>query len=250
MPLFFFSPTFYIITVLFQAICVIHCIRKGNQQKWIWLIVFLPMIGSIVYFFTEIFTDRQMRSVQSGMGELVNPSGTIRKLEDNLRFSDTFNNRVALADAYLKAGQPGKAAPLYESSLTGAFTENEYAISQLILAYYAEKRYTDIVAIAPKIYRQPQFPRSRAHILYAMSLANTGRDEQAEQEFAGMRGRFSNFEARYYYALFLQKNNRIDEAKKLLQDIADEVPQLSNVERRYNRQWTGLCRDLLKKLSV
>lgn len=246
--MFFFSSTFYIITIILQAICVIHCMRKGNQQKWIWIIVFLPMIGSIIYFFSEIFTGREMRTVQSGVGEMFNPSGSIRKLEDNLRFSDTFNNRIVLADAYLKAGQPAKAASLYESSLTGAFTENEYAISQLILAYYAEKRYADIVAIAPKIYKQPQFPRSKAHILYAMSLANTGRDDMAEQEFLGMKGRFSNFEARYYYALFLQKNNRYEEARKLLRDIVEEIPQLSSVERRYNQQWIGLSKDLLKKI--
>jgi hypothetical protein len=246
--MFFFSSTFYIITIILQAICVIHCIRKGNQQKWIWIIVFLPIIGSIVYFFSEIITGREIRTVQSGMGEIINPSGSIRKLEDALRFSDTFNNRVALADAYLKAGEHAKAAALYESSLTGAFTENEYAISQLIRAYYAEKRYTDIVAIAPRIRKQPQFARSTAHILYAMSLGNTGRDDQAEQEFLGLKGRFSNFEARYYYAMFLQKNNRIAEARKLLQEIAEEIPQLSSVERRYHQQWLGLSKDLLKKI--
>lgn len=248
--MFFFSSTFYVITIIMQAICVIHCVRKGNQQKWIWIIVFLPMIGSIVYFFSEIFTGRDMRTVQSGVGEIFNPSGSIRKLEENLRFSDTFNNRVALADAYLDARQTAKAAELYESSLTGAFTENEYAISRLIQAYYAEKRYAEIVAIVPKICKLPQFPRSKAHILYAMSLANTGRDDAAEQEFLGMKGRFSNFEARYYYALFLQKNNRYEEAHVLLKQIAEEIPQLSSVERRYNQQWIGLSKELLKKIPV
>jgi hypothetical protein len=246
--MFFFDTNFYIAIVILQAICVIHCVRKGNQQKWIWLIVFLPLIGSIVYFFSEIFTNREMRSVQSGVGEMFNPSGTIRKLEDNLRFSDTFNNRIALADAYLKASQPGKAIPLYENSLTGAFAENEYAIKQLIIAYYAEKRYADIVGMTPKIYKQPEFPRSKAHILYAMSLSYTGRDDMAEQEFSGLRGRFSNFEARYYYALFLQKSNRIDEARQLLREITEEIPQLSAAERRFNNQWIGLSKELLKKL--
>lgn len=246
--MFLFSSTFYVITILLQAVCVIHCIRKGNQQKWIWIIVFLPIAGSIVYFFSEIFTSRDMRTVKSGVGEIINPSGSIRKLEEALRFSDTFNNRVALADAYLHDGQHARAASLYESSLNGAFTENEYAISQLIRAYYAEKRYADIVNIAPRISRQPQFSRSTAHILYAMSLANTGRDDLAEKEFLGLKGRFSNFEARYYYALFLQKNNRNAEARKLLQEIVEEIPQLSSVERRYHQQWIGLSKDLLKKI--
>lgn len=245
----FFNSTFYIITVILQAICVIHCIRKGNQNNWIWLIIFLPLIGCLIYFFSEIFTRREMRSVQTGVGEIFNPSGSIKKLEENLRFSDTFNNRVALADAYLEAGQTQRAITLYESSLTGAFTENEYAISQLIVAYYAEKRYEDVLAMAPRIAKQPQFARSKAHILYAMSLGYCGRDEEAEKEFLGLKGRFSNFEARYYYAFFLQKNNRYEEARQVLSEIKDEIPQLSGVERRHHGEWLSRSKDMLKKIS-
>jgi hypothetical protein len=247
--MFFFSSTFYIITIVLQAICVIHCIKSRKQQNWIWLIVFLPLIGCLVYFFTEILTNREIRTVKAGVGEIFNPSGSVKKLEENLRFSDTFNNRVALADAYFSAKQTEKAVSLYESSLTGAFTENEYVITQLVLAYYSEKRYDDVLRIAPAIYKKPQFARSKAHILYAMSLANTGKDEMAEKEFLGMKGRFSNFEARYYYALFLQKNNRNPEARQVLNEIVEEIPQLSGVERRYNQQWTGLSKELLKRLS-
>lgn len=245
----FLNNPFYIVTIVLQVICVVHCIRKGKQQTWIWLIVFLPLVGCLVYFFSEILTNRQFSTVKSGMGELLNPSGSIRKLEDNLRFSDTFNNRVALADAYMAAGHIDKAIILYEDSLTGAFTENEYVIAQLIAAYYAEKRFEEVLRIAPKIYKQPQFARSKAHILYAMSLSYTGKDELAEKEFLDMKGRFSNFEARYYYALFLQKNNRNPEAKKVLNEIVEEIPQLSGVERRYNQQWIGLSRELLKRLA-
>ena len=96
MGAFIFNPAFYIVTVILQAICVIHCIRKGSQQNWIWLIVFLPLIGSVAYLFTEVITRRNIRDMQSGVGEVLSPSGSIKKLEDNLRFSDTFNNRIAL----------------------------------------------------------------------------------------------------------------------------------------------------------
>jgi hypothetical protein len=247
--MFFLNNKFYIITIVLQAICVIHCLRKGNQNNWIWLIVFLPFIGCLIYFFSEILTRREIRTVQSGVGEILNPSGSIRKLEENLRFSDSFNNRVMLADAYLSSGQSGKAISLYENSLTGAFAENEHAIAQLIAAYYLEKRYKDVVSISKKIYNKPQFPRSKAHILYAMSLAYSDDNEMAEKEFRGMKGRFSNFEARYYYALFLQKNNRNAEARQILSEIVEEIPQLGRVEKRYNREWISLSKDMLKRMQ-
>ncbi|HEV7782219.1 MAG TPA: PLDc N-terminal domain-containing protein [Chitinophagaceae bacterium] len=247
--MFFFSGTFYIVTIILQAICVIHCVRKGTQTNWIWLIVFLPLIGCLIYFFSEIVTHREIRTVKSGVGEILNPSGSVKKLEANLRFSDTFTNRMMLADAYLAAGDTGKAIPMYEDSLTGAFSENEHAIAQLIVAYYYEKRYTDILKIVPKISSQPQFPRSKAHILYAMSLAYTGENEKAEKEFLGLKARFSNFEARYYYTLFLQMNDRHQEARQVLSAIIEEIPQLSNVEKRYNRNWLNLSKEMLKRYS-
>lgn len=247
MGAFFFNPAFYTVTIILQAICVIHCIRSRNQQNWIWLIIFLPMIGCIAYLFTEVITRRSIRNVQAGVGEVLSPSGSIRKLEENLRFSDTFNNRIALADAYLQAGQTQRAINLYEESLQGTFAENELGISRLIIAYYKEKRYDDVIRLTPKISKLPQFARSKAHILYAASLGNTGQPEKAENEFQQMNGRFGNFEARYYYAMMLRNYNRPDDGRKILEQIAEEIPQLSPVERRHNREWLRLTKEALKK---
>ncbi|MBI3138676.1 MAG: hypothetical protein HYZ15_08840 [Sphingobacteriales bacterium] len=246
--MFFFSSTFYIITLVLQGICVFHCIRKGNQQNWIWLIVFLPLVGCIIYFFSEILTSRGIRSVQTGVSGIINPSGSVRKLEENLRFSDTFNNRIALADAYLASGRTRDAIDLYEKSLTGAFAENEDAIAKLAFAHYREKNYEAVIREAKKICSLPQFPRSKTHILYAMSLGYAGQTAQAEEEFLKLKGRFSNFEARYYYSLFLQQNNRSGEARAVLNDMIAEVPQLSGVERRHHREWISLAKDSLNKM--
>jgi hypothetical protein len=245
--MFFFNPSFYGITIILQVICVIHCIRRGRQTNWIWLIVFIPLIGSIVYIFSEMITGNEIGKVQSGMSSVLNPSGSIRKLENNLKFSDTFNNRLMLADAYLAAGQTEKAIDLYESSLTGNFTENEYLLSQLIIAYFKVKRYEDIIPIAKKIQSRPQFARSQPHIFYAMALDFTGRKEQAEAEFKLMKGKFSNFEARYQYACFLQREGHNDEARQLLSEMIGESEHLSPPERRANSKWLTLAKEELRK---
>src|ERR1700755_403063 len=114
-----FLPSYtYYISIVLQAICVIHCIRKGNQQRWIWVIVFVPFIGALIYFFSEIVNSRDMRNWQSGVGGLFSSVGRVSRLENNLRFADTFNNRVMLADAYLASGRTEEAIELYTGSLT------------------------------------------------------------------------------------------------------------------------------------
>src|SRR5690349_17937233 len=150
---------YYYIPIALQAICVIHCMRRGNQNKWIWIIVFLPVVGSLIYIFSEMITRREIDNVTSGVGSVFNPGGSVKKLEEQLRFSDTFHNRVALADAYLAAGETNDAIALYEQSLTGVFTENEHVIKQLIIAYANVGRHADIIPLAKKIYASPQFAK-------------------------------------------------------------------------------------------
>ena len=248
--MFFFNPNFYYVSIVLQAICVYHCIRHGNQNKWIWIIVFLPFIGCLIYFFSEIVTGREVGRMQSGLGEIINPSGSIRKLESNLRFSDTFANRIALADAYLAAGDTDKAISIYEESLKGAFEENEYVLSQLVVAYHRKKLYAKAVWAAEKIKRLPQFNFSHCHVLYADSLVQTGNTTAAEAEFKAMNGKFSHYEGRYYYALFLLKQDRPEEAHQLLSDIVVESKHLSARERRYYRNWLMKSKEELKRLET
>ncbi|QKJ28635.1 tetratricopeptide repeat protein [Mucilaginibacter mali] len=245
----FFSGHYpYYLTIALQIICVIHCIKRG-RQGWIWLIVFLPVVGSLVYIFMEILPSSRMRAPRIDVGAVVNPGGKIKKLEENLRFTDTFNNRVLLADAYMQASQIDKAIELYESSLTGAFAENEHVIAQLIIAYYQSGRYADAIKIASKIYKQPQFIRSQAHLFYAMSLESAGQIDKAEAEFKAMQGRYSYYEQRYHYGVFLRRNGRDADAEKVFTTMLEEEAHLSAIERKGARPWCTKARTELKAIS-
>ncbi len=246
----FINSYYYYIPICLQAYCVIHCIRRGNQNKWIWIIVFLPLVGSLVYIYSEILSNRGIRKPQMDIGALINPGSRIRKLEEDLKFTDTFNNKIRLADAYLAAGLTEKAIALYESGLTGAFVENEHAIAQLAVAYFEQERYDEVVTTLKKIYKTPQFPRSKAHILYAKALENTGNLELAENEFKAMKGRYSNFEQRYEYGLFLLRIERQEDARLIFTQIAEEAPHLSNMEKRASRTWINKSKEELNKIPV
>lgn len=240
---------FYYCSIVLQALCLWHSFKRGTQQKWIWIIVFLPYVGSIIYFFSEIVNGNQLNKVQSGVGSFINPSGGIRKLENQLKFSDTFQNRVALADAYLANGYTDKAIELYEKSYVGVFTENEQLLSGMIAAYYETGRYTDIFPLARKLYKTPQFLRSRIHMLYAMALGQNGNLEEAEKEFKVMNSKFSCFEQRYHYGLFLQRTGREAEAHALYSEILNEASHLGPRERRDNRKWFNATREALKSMQ-
>lgn len=245
----FFGNYFYYVTIALQVICVWHCLKRGNEQKWIWIIVFLPLVGCVVYFFSEILTGNEATRIGEGVGTAFNPGGRIRKLEKQQKFVDTFENRVALADAYLQAGHTDKAVALYEQSLTGVFAENEHAVMQLMTAYAKQKHYAEILPLTKRVYNSPQFLRSPAHIAYAQALGFTGDAAAAEAEFQKMKSRFSAFEPRYHYGLFLVQNNRSTEAKEILAEILYEEKHLSGREKRFHREWFAKSREELKRLQ-
>jgi len=246
--MFYNGGQYYYLIVILQAICAIHSYRNGTLNRWIFIIVFLPVIGSIIYLYSEILANSRFRKPNIDVGAVFNPGSKIKKLEDELKFTDTFTNRVKLADAYLDAGQTDRAIELYETSLTGAFAENEHVTAQLVIAYFEVQRYDDAIRIAKKIYKLPQFMRSKAHILYARALEETGNVDLAENEFKAMKGRYSYFGARYEYGVFLMRANRTNDAANIFNEMLTEEPHLTAIERKSNRIWFTKAREEVKKI--
>src|ERR1700733_14563407 len=231
--------------------CGVHSYRRGTLSRWILWLVFLPIIGSLYYLFSEVLNKKSSFVKPVNYGPKVVASGAnIRKLEEELRFTDTFANRIKLADAYLASGQTDKAIELYTASLTGAFNENEHVMQQLIVAYYEQQEYEKIIPLAKKLYKLPQFARSKSHMLYALALENLGQTEQAEREFKAMKGRYSYFEQRYQYGLFLIRNGRDKDAWTIFTDMLNEEQYLGQMEKRSNRKWFALAKNELRIISA
>ena len=58
------------VVLTFQIALVVHVLRTGRAIYWIYLIMFLPVIGSIAYFIVELLPDlsgaeRQYREVST-----------------------------------------------------------------------------------------------------------------------------------------------------------------------------------------
>jgi len=247
----FFSSNsyWYYLVVALQGFCVYQVIRRGNPYYWIFLIIFLPVVGSLIYLFTEVVSFRDMSNVQENVGTFINPAGKIRKLEEQLRFSDTFKNKVLLADAYAASGNPDKAIELYEACLNAAIPDS-HVFTQLMICYFAKGRHADVVKIGNDLKNAVEFRQSRAKLFYALSLEKIGDTEQAEQQFKTMNGRFSNHESRINYGLFLVRNGRIEEAKGIFIEMLDEVSHLTGREKRANRAWYTKAKEELEKLNT
>jgi hypothetical protein len=239
---------YYYLVLLLQALCIFHSIRRGNEQKWIWIILFLSLIGCLVYIFSEIIKWQHLSAIKSTATHIINPGGLINELEKRFKFSATYANRITLADAYLNAGMYEKAIALYEETLQGVFQNNDHVMQQLIHAYFETDRFEEIVPLGARLTNTMNFSKSRTNLLYALALEKTGRWELVEKQYQAMNHRFSNFEARYHYGIFLLGQSRNEDASLVFFDMVEEWEQMSRSEKGQASVWINKAKIELGKL--
>ena len=164
---------------------------------------------------------------------------------NKLKFSETFKNQTALADAYLEAGLHDLAIENYEASLTGTFQNDFYMISKLQEAYYFSSRLEKAIVYAERIIDYPKFKQSRACFLYALALEKTGKLELAETYLAQFDAPYSRYIERLELAKFYIRNAKPDEAKEILKEIGKESKGMSKVSYQQYKIPINKAKELL-----
>ena len=136
-----------------------------------------------------------------------------------------------------RAGQTQRAINLYEESLEGAFAENELVISRLIVAYYKEKRYEDVIRLAPKIGKPPQFARSKAHMLYARFTSKMQVSRKNRSRISANERAVWKLWGKVLLCKWCPQLSSGEEGRKNTQPDCGRNSQFSSVERRHNRKW-------------
>jgi len=242
----------YFLIVALQVFCVYHILKNENDWKWILFIIFVPALGSLVYIVSKVFNQKKIgqefKAVQSDFGNILNPTGRIKELEKQVEFSDTFVNKVALGDAYLVNKKFDEAIATYESSLNGVFEEDSHVNHQLMNAYFHKEAYREVIQIAERAQKNTAtFQKSNARVLYALSLEKIGELDDAESIFKSMNGQYSDLEPRIIYGQFLARQNRMEDAKRIFDEIVKEGEHMGKVELRGKRQWLQQAKVELKQ---
>lgn len=235
---------FYLIIAL-QGYCVYHCYTNRNEYYWILAIIFLPVVGSLIYLFLNVVQKQDIDTIQKGVTSVINPTKKITDLQKQLKFAETFENRVALADAYLAAEQYQNAISAYEVSLTDVFKEDFYVISKLQEAYYFSSNFELALKCANRIKDNLKFNKSRAAFLYALTLEKEGDVDQAEIYLKTFDAPYSRYQERLELAKFFIRHSKMTAAKELLDEIVTESEGMSKPSYRQNRQLIHKAKELL-----
>ena len=230
-----------------QLLCVAHVMRTGRRCQWLFIILALPLVGCLAYFFLEILPDlqhsRAARQAVRDIGAVIDPERDLREMAGRVADADTVENRVALAEECLRRGRAAEAKQLFQSCLTGVHAGDRALMLGLARAEFAQGDHAGACATLDRLRAaHSNLDCPEGHLLYARSKEQLGETEQALIEYAALAEYYPGEEARCRLALLLQKTGRVTEARTLFEQVVRSVERASKLYYRAERDWYEVAR--------
>jgi hypothetical protein len=238
----------YLITIIgLQVLCVVHAVRTGRTQPWIFIIMFLPLVGSIAYFLVEILPEmantRGARRVVTDVKTVLDPDREYRERKAQAEISGTPAAKSALAEECMRRSMHEEAVSLYRSTLTGLHGDDPQLLLGLSRALVEKGDFAECQQTLDLLReKNPQFDSAEGHLIYARSLAGQDKAEEAVKEFEALAGYYPGYEAKVRYALYLQKLAEVAKAKVILEDVVVSYKRLPRHAQALNRDWYDVAR--------
>jgi len=231
--------------------CIVHAIRNDRAFPWIFVLIFLPGIGSLFYLFLEIVPGlgnaRQMRALKYGAIKISHRDRDLKAALSEVKLIGSVNAKRKLADIYVLRGEYDDAIKLLQSALTGVHDEDPALQFALARALVASEDGAGAQAVLDKLQASnSKFVSADAHLFYARALELQGKDHEAMQEYEKLVRYYPGEEARCRYALLLQKTGNIKRSNEVYSEIIELIKSAPSHYRGAQSQWRQIAQQNLR----
>jgi len=241
---------FGILILLIQIGFAVHAVRTGRAMLWLSLIVFVPLIGCVVYFIAEILPElgrtRTARTAAANISRSLTSARDYRAMVDAVEELPTADNRRALAEELIRRQDFSAALTLYELALAPPHQHDPVLLMGVARCCFLMGNAAGALIALDRLQEfNPGFQSHDGHLLYARALEAVGRTQEALAEYAALVPLFPGEEARARYAQLLETCGRRVEARELYEAILKSVRKGSGHYRRTHREWNELAKRAL-----
>jgi hypothetical protein len=240
--LFFYLP---------QALLIIHVVKTGRSIAWIFVLIFVPIAGGIAYLIVEVlpdlFNSRQYKRQADFVNRIVRPGASLHKQEEAARYSPTFQNLVALANAYVENGRYEDAVNTFRRALKPPFEDDLDTLYNLAFAQYMGADFNGADTTMKRIGElgRGRF-NARETLLHAKIREGLGDIEGATRLYANAAEKSPDLDYQFYYGQYLRRSARPDEALKQYQGILD---RMEHIPRSLRKQYRTMLSNLRKEMD-
>lgn len=215
---------FGILGLLLYAGCIIHAIRTGRINYWLFILIFLPGLGSILYLLFEVLPglrhSHTARRAVSSLGAALDPNRRLRESRANLEVVDTAENRRQLAEERMKRGQWAEAEALYRAALVEPLADDPALLIGLAKALAGRGDHQGAFDAIERLYRaDPKYESREARLIRARALEGLGRTQEAADAYRPLIGYTLGPEAQVRYGLMLKKLGDGSHAKEAFAEV-------------------------------
>ena len=232
------------------ALCV-HVVRTNQPLYWIFLILFVPVLGSVVYLIAIVIPEMAGGTKAKRMGmaarDALDPTREYRQAKAATDESPTVHNRMRLAAAAASLGRHAEAEQLYGEAMQGIHADDPALLLGRANALIELGRAPEALPLVEKL-TEEQGARSPATALaQARVYEALGQFAEADAAYQWAAGRLPGLEALGRYAAFLARVGRKTEAADNLAEIDRRIERANPQFRREGRAWRDLAAQALAR---
>ena len=239
-----------IVPIVIQVLLIIHVIRTGRNQLWIWVLLFLPLAGGIAYLAVEIvpelFRGRTARRTARGLKKAMDPMADLRRYESETRVGANVASRQRYAEELVRHGRYDEAIAQYREALSGLYAHDPNLMLGLAQAQFGkDDAHGARVTLDELIRLNPDFRSPAGHLLYARALAAEGEVQRALEEYRVLAPSYPGAEASVRYAQLLHEQGQKVEAQRIARELLEQARIAPGHYRRAQRPWLEAAQRLL-----
>jgi hypothetical protein len=245
---------YLILSIVVQVALVVHVMRTGRPVYWIYLIMFMPGVGSIAYLIVEVLPElsgnSRARGAMRRIRKKLDPEADIRYHQRMHKLSGSVDAARHLAAELTASGRFTDAIRHYEEALTGLYEFDPDLLLGLAHAQFANGEFSKARAtLDTLIAKNPEFRSADGHLLYARCVEECGDLQKAEEEFRAVAAGYSGAEAKIRHARLLERLERQADALSVYSDILDVAELAPRHYRKAQKEWIAEAANGVKRLG-
>ena len=238
---------YFLISLAIQVALIVHVIRTGRNQLWIWVLALLPGAGTIAYllveFIPDLFRSRFARSTARSMQRAIDPNRDLRAASARAAITDTVAAKAALGAELCKRGDFPADIETYRSGLRGIYEFDPTLLLGLAQAQFAAGDAASARAsLDALIEHNPEFKSPDGHLLYARALEGEGNLAKAESEYRTLAAYYPGAEAKVRYAQLLKRGGKSAEGDAILDEVLRVAELAPRHVRRAQAEWIAVAK--------
>jgi hypothetical protein len=236
--------TFFFLSLLIQVLLIVHVIKTGRNQIWIWVLALLSLPGAVAYIAVELvpelFRSRTAQRTARGLRKAMDPSGDLRRFENEARVTGNVAARQRYAEELSR-----QAIVQFKEALTGLYAHDPNLMLGIARAQFAKGEAAAARATLDELIRlNPDFRSPEGHLLYARALESEGNLTKALEEYRVLAFSYPGAEAAVRYAQLLKSQGQPEEARKVARELLEQARIAPAHYRRAQKTWLDAAQRL------